>query len=127
MTDETINVGFKIYKSYNFGSNYDLDGNPDTPNEAFEFEYTGGALVTTEVKIVNEKPNKIEITDGVLHNVKVGSYLELISTPEIQTKQILVEVDERAKNTNYGLAYAQWKNGKYSCFCGQVFAKNLYL
>lgn len=114
LADKAFNVGFKIYKSYNFPAKFDLDGQDWTDNVPFEFYYLGGSTVNVNIAMVNEKPNKVTVVDGVKNNNITGKYLELISeTGKIVEKEISVKVANDAAYQNYGIAYAEWKYGKF--------------
>lgn len=114
LADKAFNVGFKIYKSYNFPAEFDLDGQNWTDNVPFEFYYLGGSAVNVNVVVDNKKPNTVTVVDGVKHNNATGKYLELISeTGKIVEKEISVKVANDAAYQNYGIAYAEWKYGKF--------------
>ena len=114
LVNDVFNVGFKIYKSYNFSNEFDLDGQEWTENEAVVFNYIGGELVTTQVKIENLKPNKISVAEGVKTSDNIGNYLELVSGPgDVSESEIKVKISDKAKYQEYGIAYAQWKNGQF--------------
>ncbi len=115
LVENTFKVGFKIYKSYNFPAKYDLDGLSWTENLPFELYYIGGNLVTVDVKIKNENPNKIELVSEKIKNIDgVGNYLELISeNGKIVEQEIDVKVDSKANYQDFGIGFAEWKNGQF--------------
>jgi len=114
LMEDVFNVGFKIYKSYNFPAEFDLDGRAWTDNEAVVFNYVGGAVINTKVSITNSKPNKIIIAEGVKESANIGNYLELVSGPQdVVESEVEIGVADDAKYKAYGLAVVQWKNGQF--------------
>ena len=115
LMQDAFNVGFKIYKSYNFPADFDLDGKAWTENEPVVFDYIGGAVINTKVSILNLKPNKISIAEGIKESTNIGNYLELVSGPNpVEKSEIKINVANDASYKAYGIASVQWKNGQFN-------------
>ncbi len=129
LTDGVFDIGFKVYKNYIF-TEFDLDGDGVINNELpFEFNYMAGALVSVSVSISETKPNTITIS-GNDFSTNLGNYVELISTVgSMSGAEINVKSADDASNKNIGIAYAEWKNGKYelSPFAPVVNGSNLQI
>ena len=114
LAEDAFSIGFKVYKKYEFPSDkFDLDGNALTKNEPVVFNYIGGTLVTSHVSIKNLNPNKLSVSNGVKYSTNIGNYVELISSDEIKEIEIEVKTSETAKYEQYGIAVAEWRNGKF--------------
>lgn len=114
LTDEPFDIGFRIYKSYNFSEEFDLDGKW-TANKPFEFYYIGNALVTTKVTIRDTKTTSIKL-DGYTDNDNgIGKYIRLISNP---VSPVSIGYHSNLANQNaqsyYGITYVKWENGKFN-------------
>ena len=110
LTKDVFTVGFRIYKHYEFPG-YDLDGKDWVKDEPLEFYYIGGAYVTIKVKINDNKSDEIALSD-IDHDNTLGDYLGVISKPAVETTEIGYATDA-TKYADYGIAFAQWKNGRY--------------
>ncbi len=102
LINDTIRLGFKIYKSYAWDQ-----VNDGTP---FNFYYIGGASVNTNVQIADVKTKVILVEDdNVNSEKKIGDYryLEVVSSP-VTPVEITVK-----DNSKLGVWSAKWKDGKY--------------
>ncbi|MBO4726357.1 MAG: hypothetical protein J5598_02005, partial [Clostridia bacterium] len=114
LSNESFNVGFRIYKSYLF-TNLDLDGDGFNDEEPVKFEYIAGATVNVSVTVAKEKLNNLTLSGESLCTSDVlGNYLELISDGEINDTVLNIEASESARNQEIGLTYAKWENGKFN-------------
>lgn len=111
--DETITLGFRIYKYFKFDQDFDGDGK----NDEFELQYTAGLPLSVDVRIsdddkfddiyfFNAAGNESLIAEGA------NNYVMLISDPQASTT---VNVATMGNSTNTALDYAivEWNNGNY--------------
>lgn len=116
LTKESFEIGFRIYKSYEFSDEkFNLDGEW-TPNKPFEFYYIGGAMVSTKVTIRNVTRTSISLGGYVDNGDNMKQHVRLISGPTA-TDMTTASISFNATNSNsqaYGITYAKWENGKFN-------------
>lgn len=116
LAEESFEIGFVIYKTYEFDDEkFNLDGNW-TPNESFRFDYIGGSLVTIKVTIKENQRYTVCLT-GYDNNKSLGDHLSLISGPD-EVKGASIGYSSNSSDdqsfSKYGITYAKWENGKYN-------------
>ncbi len=113
LKDEPITIGFRIYKQYNFGIDFDGDGIDDV----FEIQYTAGNLVPITVTIANtNRFSQVIINEqGAVRTEKgIGKYIELVSKPLPETP-VSVKVTTLGTSScdEIGFTFIKYQNGKF--------------
>ena len=112
LTDEPVTIGFRVYKHYDFG--VDLNGDGNNSNDAFDIQYTTGALVTMSVNVVCTQPVS-GISANIDNNVVVKEpikHVELVSSEPAEARQIDITVSGDAKNREIGYGFVKLFEGQ---------------
>ncbi len=111
LPEEKVVIGFRVYKRYAFGSDFDGDGEEDV----FDIQYTAGNLITIEVTIAtNERVSGVKINgDAVLTEKNIGQYVTIISEPLAPVTLNAITLGTDTNHQGIGFAFAKYQDGNF--------------